>query len=249
MSEITVISALTFTQRLKSTSAGSDMQAPFRADDKHPSVLMVKTARLIRPRQDTSLSAVSPKLQLPARKCRLNHRPPLQRPPSVVDSRPIWVVLCRAAKVRSMGQRLPFRTVQVDTVSLLIKRFGWGCGGSPAQVGVVPSLHGRSAGLLVDPCGGEFTHLQSLAPHAAEANGQSCQFTKTKDALWQIKTVHFYSQIKDNKRSTHLLRKKERIFLIKRENLKVTTYRISLGTVLICLITFPSSSCTELFRP
>lgn len=40
---------------------------------------------------------------------------------------------------------------------------------------MVPSLQ-------VDPCGGEFTHLPSLTPHAAKANGQNCQFTETKDA-------------------------------------------------------------------
>lgn len=99
---------LTFIQRLESTSAGSDMRALFRGDDKHPSVLRVKTGRLIRQRQDTSPSTMSPKLQLPAIKCRLYRRPPLQCPHSVVDSRPIWVILCVAAKVHSMGQQLPF---------------------------------------------------------------------------------------------------------------------------------------------
>lgn len=84
------------------------MQALFRGDNKHPSVLMVQTGRLIGPRQDTSPSTVSPKLQLPARKCRLYRRPPLQCPHSVVESRPIWVILCRAAKVHSVGQQLLF---------------------------------------------------------------------------------------------------------------------------------------------
>lgn len=86
-----------------------------------------------------------------------------------------------------------FMQDQVGRMSLLIKRFGWGCGGSPAQVGVVPSLRCRSAGLLLDPRGEEFTHLQSLAPHAAGANGQTCQFTKTKHALWYL-IIGFYNQ-------------------------------------------------------
>lgn len=108
MSEITVIFPVTFIQRLESTSAGSDMRALFRGDDKQPSALMVKTGRLIRPRQDTSPSTVSPKLQLPAGKCRSYRGPPLQCPRSVVESRPIWAALCRAAKVHSVGQQLPF---------------------------------------------------------------------------------------------------------------------------------------------
>lgn len=86
----------------------TDMQPLFHGDDKHPSVLMVQTGRLIRPRQDMSPSTVSPKLQLPALKCRLYHRPPLQCPHIIVDSRPIWVIFCHTAKVHCMGQQLLF---------------------------------------------------------------------------------------------------------------------------------------------
>lgn len=40
---------------------------------------------------------------------------------------------------------------------------------------MVPSLR-------MDPYGEDFTHLQSLTPHVAKANGQDCQFSEIKDA-------------------------------------------------------------------
>lgn len=60
-------------------------------------------------------------------------------------------------------------------MSLLMKHFGRGWSGSLVKVGMVPSL-------WANPCGGEFTHPQSLAPHEAEAKGQRCHFIATKDA-------------------------------------------------------------------
>ena len=70
---------------------------------------------------------------------------------------------------------------------------------------MVPSPRCRSAGLLVDPCGGEFTHLQSLAPHAAAANRQNCQLAETKDALqwlvilYDLQSDHSVLQIKEGR--------------------------------------------------
>jgi len=44
--------------------------------------------------------------------------------------------------------------------------------------------HGAIAALQVyGPAGGAFTHLLSLAPHAVEANGQNCKFSKTENSL------------------------------------------------------------------
>lgn len=147
-------------------SLGTDVQLPFRGDDKHPSVLMVPTGRLIRPWQDMSPSTVSPKPQLPATKCRLYDR----------ALSAVLVVQWTAHQSGLFSVELPRRPAWAsnfffmqERVSLLIKCLRWSYGEGPAQAGVVPSPRCRSAGLLANPCGGRFANPRSLTPHAARA--------------------------------------------------------------------------------
>lgn len=127
--------------------------ALFRGDDKHPSALMVKTGRLIRPRQDTSPSTVSPKLQLPARKCGSYRRPPLQCPRSVLESRAN--LGCSLSSCQG-AQRGPTASFSCGTkwgeCPFWLNVFGRGCGASPGTGwrGAVAAMHvcGTAGGSL-----------------------------------------------------------------------------------------------------
>lgn len=102
------------------------------------------------------------------------------------ESRAVWLLLCPAAKTHSVGHGF-LHVDRVEPVSLLIKCFGRGCGGGSAQVGMVPSPRRRPAALSADPCGGEFTHVQSVALRAVQANGQDCHFAIHRDAAaWRL---------------------------------------------------------------
>lgn len=161
---MTVILPVTIIQRLVYTSAGSDKQAPFGGGDRcwwlrHGGWLDHRRTRHIQP-HPSSFNYLLENADCAAVLW-------------IVDqSGPSSVMLPRCT---AWANSFLFMQDQISRMSLLMKHFGWGWSGSPAKVGMVPSL-------WANPCGGEFTHLQSLAPHAAEAKGQRCHFIATKDA-------------------------------------------------------------------
>lgn len=89
-------------------SLGTDMQPLFLGDNNIHQCWWYRQEGWLGHGRTCHHQLCPPKLQLPATKCRLYHFAPRQCPRSVVDSRPIWVILCRAAKVHSVGQQLLF---------------------------------------------------------------------------------------------------------------------------------------------
>lgn len=162
--KITVIFPVTIIQQLESTFAGSDKQAQFQEEDERwcwsqGFWLGRSRTRHIQP--------------CPRRLNYLLENADCFTLSWIADQSVLFSV--KMPRCTAWANSFLFMQDQMGRVSLLIKRSGWGCSGSLAEVGMAPSLR-------LDPCGAGFTHLQSLTPHAAEANGQNCWAAESKDS-------------------------------------------------------------------
>lgn len=149
LAKLQSFSPVTIIQQLESTSAASDKQAQFQEDERRRwsqgSWLGRSRTRRIQPR--------------PRRLSNLLENADCFTPSRRADQSVLFSV--KMPRCAAWANSFLFMQDQMGRVSLLIKHSGWGCSGSPAEVGMAPSLR-------LDPCGAGFTHLQSLTPHAAK---------------------------------------------------------------------------------